>query len=104
MTTFEQKLDNSCLTRSMWLLWLLSAGLIALDGFDFFVIGIAIPFLKQDFNLTPTEIGAVAVAAIMGSLIGSLTLGPITDKIGRQKMLIIDIAIFVVASAGTALS
>ena len=104
MTNFEEKLDNSPLTRSMWLLWLLAAGLIALDGFDFFIIGIALPFLKQNFNLTPTEIGAVAVAAIAGALVGSLTLGPITDKIGRQQMLVIDIAIFILASAGTALS
>jgi MFS family permease len=99
--SFEERLDESQLTRSMWLLWLLAAGLIALDGFDFFIIGIALPFIKQDFNLTPTEIGAVAVAAIAGALVGSLTLGPITDKIGRQRMLIVDIAIFVLASAGT---
>lgn len=104
MSNFESILDKSKLTRPMWLLWILSAGLIALDGFDFFIIGIALPFLEKDFNLTSSEIGAVAVAAIVGSLIGSLTLGAITDKIGRQKMLLIDIIIFVVASVGTALA
>jgi MFS family permease len=102
--SFEQKLDRSEITRVMWLLWLLSAGLIALDGFDFFIIGIAIPFLQRDFNLDSTAIGFVAVAAIAGSLVGALTLGPITDKIGRQVMLLVDIAIFVIATAGTALA
>ncbi|MBE9226837.1 MFS transporter [Phormidium sp. LEGE 05292] len=100
--SFEQRLDAAPVTRVMWLLWVLSAGLIALDGFDFFIIGIALPFLKQDFNLSSTQVGAVAVAAIAGSLVGALTLGPITDKIGRHLMLIIDIAIFVIATAGTA--
>jgi len=104
MSNFEEKLDQSNLTRSMWLLWILAAGLIALDGFDFFIIGIALPFLEKDFSLTTAETGAVAVAAIAGSLLGSLTLGPITDKIGRQKMLVVDIALFIVASAGTALA
>ncbi len=104
MTSFEEKLDQSNLTRSMWLLWILAAGLIALDGFDFFIIGLALPFLEQDFSLTTAETGAIAVAAIAGSLIGSLTLGPITDQIGRQKMLVIDIALFIIASAGTALA
>lgn len=85
MSQFEQALDKSKLTTPMWLLWILSAGLIALDGFDFFIIGIALPFLEKDFLLTPAQIGSVAVAAIFGSLIGSLTLGAITDKIGRQK-------------------
>jgi MFS family permease len=104
MNNFQSVLNKSKLTRPMWLLWILSAGLIALDGFDFFIIGIALPFLEKDFNLTSTEIGTVAVAAIVGSLIGSLTLGAITDKIGRQKMLLIDVALFVFSSAGTALA
>jgi MFS family permease len=102
--SFEQRLDASEITRAMWLLWALSAGLIALDGFDFFIIGIAIPFLQRDFGLDSTAIGAVAVAAVAGSLVGSLTLGPITDRIGRQAMLLIDIAIFIVATAGSALA
>lgn len=102
--SFEQQLDESPLTRVMWLLWALSAGLIALDGFDFFIIGVALPFLQRDFGLNSATVGAVAVAAIAGSLVGSLTLGPLTDKIGRQIMLVIDIAIFVLATAGTALA
>lgn len=85
-------------------MWLLSAGLIALDGFDFFVIGVALPFIQQDFDLGATAVGAIAVAAVAGSLLGSLVLGPITDRVGRQRMLVIDVAIFVLATAGTALA
>jgi MFS family permease len=88
----------------MGLLWLLSAGLIALDGFDFFIIGVALPFLRQDFGLNATTVGAVATAALVGSLVGSLTLGPVTDRVGRQRMLVVDILLFVVATAGTALA
>ncbi|MGV2827994.1 MFS transporter [Myxosarcina sp. GI1(2024)] len=102
--SFEERLDESRLTRVMWLLWALSAGLIALDGFDFFIIGVAIPFLQRDFSLSSAQIGAVAVAAVAGSLFGSLTLGPITDKVGRQRMLIVDVLLFVIATAGTALA
>jgi len=102
--SFEQRLDNSRLTRTMWLLWLLSAGLIALDGFDFFIIGVAIPFLQRDFGLDATTVGAVATAAVVGALVGSLTLGPLTDRVGRQRMLIVDVIIFVIATAGTALA
>ncbi|MGJ3251570.1 MAG: MFS transporter [Elainellaceae cyanobacterium] len=102
--SFEQRLDASGVTRVMWLLWALSAGLIALDGFDFFIIGVAIPFVQRDFNLGAAEVGAVAVAAVAGSLAGALTLGPITDRVGRQVMLMVDVAIFVLATAGTALA
>lgn len=102
--SFEQRLDRAPLTPAMGLLWLLSAGLIALDGFDFFVIGVAIPFLKRDFGLDAATLGAVATAAVVGSLVGSITLGPITDQVGRKPMLIVDVALFVVATAGTALA
>lgn len=102
--SFEQRLDEAPLSRVMWQLWALSAGLIALDGFDFFIIGVALPFLQRDFDLGPGQMGAIATAAIAGSLVGSLTLGPITDKVGRQRMLLVDIALFVVATLGTALA
>ena len=104
LTNFAQQLDDSPITRPMWLLWFLSASLIALDGFDFFIIGIALPFLKLDFALTATDTAMIAVSAIAGALVGSLTLGAITDKIGRQKMLLIDVFLLISASVACALS
>jgi MFS family permease len=100
----QQRLDQSPMTRPMVWLWVLSASLIALDGFDFFIIGVALPFVQRDFALGPAAVGAVAAAALVGSLAGSLTLGPLTDRIGRQPMLVADVLLFVVASAGTALA
>ena len=92
------------MTRPMVLLWVLAASLIALDGFDFFIIGVALPFLQRDLSLGAGAVGAVAAAAVAGSLVGSLALGPLTDKVGRQPMLIADVMIFVIATAGTALA
>lgn len=102
--TFQQRLDAAPLTRTMAWLWLLSAGLIALDGFDFFIVGIALPFVQRAFALTPALTGAVAVAALVGALVGSLTLGAVTDRVGRQPMLLVDIALFVGATLGTVLA
>ena len=101
---FQTALDGAELTRPMWMLWILSAGLIALDGFDFFIIGVAMPFIQRDFGLSASWVGAIATAALAGALVGSLTLGPITDRVGRQLMLVVDIGLFVVASAATALA
>ncbi|MGB3240933.1 MAG: MFS transporter [Geitlerinemataceae cyanobacterium] len=102
--SFEEQLDKSHITQPMWILWALSAGLIALDGFDFFIIGVAMPFIQRDFGVGATTTGAIAVAAVAGAFAGSLLLGPLADKLGRQRMLEIDIALFIVASAATALA
>lgn len=99
--SFSQRLDASDLTRPMKWLWALSAGLILLDGFDFFIIGVALPFLQQDFGLGTAEVGAIAVAALAGSLVGALILGAITDRVGRQRMLVVDVILFLVATLGT---
>lgn len=101
---FQAALDSSPLTRPMWMLWMLSAGLIALDGFDFFIIGMAMPFIQRDFGLSAGWVGAIATAALAGALVGSLTLGPITDQVGRQRMLVLDIGLFIAASLATALA
>lgn len=101
---FQAHLNQSALTRPMWLLWLLSAGLIALDGFDFFIIGVAMPFIQRDFGLNAGWVGAIATAALVGALVGSLTLGPLTDRVGRQLMLMADIGLFIAASTATALA
>ena len=101
---FQAELDSAALTQPMWMLWILSAGLIALDGFDFFIIGVAMPFIQRDFGLSAGWVGAIATAALAGALIGSLTLGPITDQVGRQRMLVADIGLFVLASTATALA
>ncbi|MEL6937756.1 MAG: MFS transporter [Cyanobacteria bacterium J06598_1] len=103
-SSFQTELNSSKLTRPMWMLWILSAGLIALDGFDFFIIGVAMPFIQRDFGLSAGWVGAIATSALFGALIGSLTLGPITDQVGRQKMLVLDIALFILASLATALA
>ncbi|MEM9149015.1 MAG: MFS transporter [Cyanobacteria bacterium P01_F01_bin.3] len=101
---FQAELDSADITRPMWMLWILSAALIALDGFDFFIIGVAMPLIQRDFGLSAGWVGAIATAALFGALVGSLTLGPITDRVGRQRMLVVDIALFVVASLATALA
>jgi hypothetical protein len=43
--SFEERLDDSPVSHAMWLLWLLLAGLIALDSCDFFpIVWVAMPF------------------------------------------------------------
>ena len=78
--------------------WLLAALGIMLDGFDFFIIGVAIPLIKVDFHLSATEQGLVTAAAIVGAVIGAGLLGPIADKVGRRRIFKLDLALFVVFS------
>lgn len=69
-----------------------------LDGFDFFIIGVANPLISEDFGTTSVETGLVSAAAIVGAVFGAGLLGPIADKVGRRRIFKLDLVLFVVFS------
>ena len=87
-----------------WRVWLLSAMGILLDGFDFFIVGVAIPLLRVYFDASAVELGLVSSAAVLGAMAGAATLGGLTDRIGRKVVLTLDLAFFVVFSIVCALA
>lgn len=50
-----ESLDGAEFSRLHLRFWLLAALGIMLDGFDFFIIGVASPLLVEDFGLSTTE-------------------------------------------------
>jgi MFS family permease len=89
-------LDEAPMSRLHWRVWLLSATGIMLDGFDFFIIGVATPLIAEDLGASPTEIGLVSSAAVVGAIFGAFGLGRLTDRIGRSLAFRLDLGLFVV--------
>lgn len=79
-------------------IWLLAGLGILLDGFDFFIIGVANPLIAKDFGLDAAEKGLVSAAAIVGAIVGAGLLGPLGDKLGRARLFRFDLWLFVVFS------
>jgi MFS transporter, AAHS family, benzoate transport protein len=63
---------------------------VLLDGFDLVVVGTVVPTLTQpeEFGLTGTGATAVITIGLVGMMIGALTIGTLTDVVGRRKALI----------------
>jgi MFS family permease len=76
--------------------WALAAMGIMLDGFDFFIIGVANPLIAEDFGLGAGVKGLVSAAAIIGAIFGAGVLGPLADKFGRRRIFKYDLWLFVV--------
>ena len=100
--SFEQHLDDTPFTRTQRKVWILSAMGVLLDGFDFFIIGVALPLIAHQFQLSPAVKGLVAVAAVAGAFFGALVFGPVADRFGRKGMFLVDIILFVIFSAASA--
>lgn len=76
-----------------------------LFGFDTGVIAGALVYLQEDFQLTPVTEGLVVTSLLFpGATSGALLGGPIADRVGRKKSLIIAGVIFVVGTVVCALA
>ena len=62
--------------------------IIAIDGFDVVVMGLAAPQIMQEWGVSAKELGPVLSAALFGLSIGALVAGPLADKFGRKAVLV----------------
>src|SRR5471030_89793 len=70
-----------------------------LFGYDWVVIGGAKPFFEAYFQLTNEQmIGWANSCALIGCLGGSLISGGLSDKFGRQKLLLVAALLFAFSS------
>jgi len=74
-----------------------------LEGVDLQSAGIAAHGMKADFNLTPSMLGMMFSAGILGLLPGALIGGRMADRIGRKKVLLISVILFGLFSLLTAM-
>src|SRR6201996_3384802 len=73
-----------------------------LFGYDTAVISGVVPFITAKFVLSDKLVGYAVSSAIIGCIIGSLSAGPISDSVGRKKVLIFTAILFAISSIGAA--
>jgi MFS family permease len=77
-----------------------------LDGLEVTLTGALAGILKENstLGLTNTEIGLASSAYLGGAVFGALFFGWLTDRFGRKKLFFTTLAIYLAATAATALS
>jgi AAHS family 4-hydroxybenzoate transporter-like MFS transporter len=58
------------------------------DGFDALAIAYTAPAISDEWSLSPGALGIVFSAGYLGMAIGAMTLGTLSDRIGRRKMIL----------------
>ncbi|MDP3395339.1 MAG: MFS transporter [Methanoregula sp.] len=95
-TVITEAMDDSPFTLKHAHIWFLSAMGIFLDGFDLFVMSIALPLIIVQFSATPLEQGIVGAAAVVGAIFGALIGGRLCDRFGRKKVFLFDLLVFII--------
>jgi len=73
-----------------------------MDGYDLFVISVALLLIKPYFNTNPIEVSAISSSAIFGAVFGAIVFGNLADRLGRKRLYVIDLLFFVVFGAASA--
>src|SRR5687768_3598516 len=74
-----------------------------LDGLEVTVVGSLGPALQRDdtLGLSASEIGWTASAYIAGAVLGALVFGRLADHLGRKRMFLVTLAVYLVATVAT---
>jgi AAHS family benzoate transporter-like MFS transporter len=85
---------------------LLCFATIVFDGYDLVVFGSTVPtILKyEQWAISPAQAGLIGSLALVGMLIGTLSVGVLTDRLGRRKIMLASISWFSVCMLLTALA
>jgi len=88
--------------RYLWFVALVSALGGFLFGYDWVVIGGAKPFYEAYFGIVQPSREAWAMScALVGCLVGAVTSGILSERIGRRRALLIAAFVFTISSLGT---
>ncbi|MEF3064409.1 MFS transporter [Pandoraea apista] len=76
--------------------------IVALDGFDIAIIGFIAPHIRAEWQLSMVSLGPLFSAGLLGLMVGAFCSGPMADRIGRRRVLMLSVAWFGAASVGAA--
>ncbi len=88
----EYYIDKDSFTRFQILAVSLCALINVFDGFDALAIAYTAPAISSEWSLSPGALGIVFSAGYLGMAIGAMTLGTLSDHVGRRKMILLSLA------------
>lgn len=87
-------IDQQPISPRQWLILVLCFFAVLMDGFDAAVIGFVGPNLMRDWHMSPTALGPILGAAMVGLVGGALVVGPSADRFGRKRVLLCAVLCF----------
>ena len=90
----EAIIDSLQLTRFQIAIVALCMMVAMVDGFDTQAIALAAPEIAASWGVTPSSLGLVFGAGLLGSLLGAMLFGSAGDRFGRKPALLAAVLLF----------
>jgi len=99
MTTDISSSQVEQLSRRAWAMLLVLCGALFLDALDVSMVGVALPSIKTDLGMSTSSLQWVVSAYVLGYGGFLLLGGRAADLLGRRRVFLIALGVFLVASA-----
>ncbi|MBU7443496.1 MFS transporter [Paraburkholderia fungorum] len=87
-------IDGNKVSSAQVMIYIMCFLIMLLDGFDTQAVSYIAPALREDWHLVATQLSPVFGASVAGVVVGSFFIGPIADRIGRRKVLLLSVFAF----------
>ncbi|QRX81736.1 aromatic acid/H+ symport family MFS transporter [Glaciimonas sp. PAMC28666] len=94
--------DREAMSPLQILTLILGFFIVAADGFDIASVGYIAPLLLKAWNLSPAQLGPIFGAGLFGLCAGSFLFGPLADRVGRKRVILISLVLFALGSLACA--
>jgi AAHS family 4-hydroxybenzoate transporter-like MFS transporter len=100
----ESIIDHNKVGRFQRRVLLLCFGVLILDGIDVNLSSYLGPALIADWHVTKAGLGPLLTGGLVGLALGSVTAGPLGDRVGRRRIIVYSLVFYGLMSALSALS
>jgi MFS family permease len=105
-TQVPARMDRLPWARWHWLVVLGLGSVWILDGLEVTIVGAIGARLQEPgaLGLSAAQIGQAGTAYVLGACVGALFFGYLTDRLGRKRLFILTLSLYLVATVATAFS
>jgi MFS family permease len=106
VTSVPARLDRLPWSRWHWMVVFALGVTWVLDGLEVTLVGAIGRVLQEPetLGLSATQVGLSATAYLSGAIVGSLLFGWLTDRLGRKRLFLVTLGVYLAATALTAAS
>jgi MFS family permease len=105
-TDVPQRLDRLPWSKWHWRVVIALGITWMLDGLEVTLVGAVAPVLREPdtLHLSEAQIGASASAYLFGAISGALLFGRLTDMLGRKKLFLVTLSVYLLATLASGLA